>query len=168
MKPINFTISYIVVPAICISMALFCCGCTDIQPADTKNGFVSDEALPAHEYNLSITQEVTTVLNQMTTHMTLADSIKRDEVDGELQKDYIAQSKDTISVCKDVIETLTPAKTYEGDRKSLLLALEQVLETFDKYQDAVDNDDKEMLDKVLSELKVEYALLTSLANVTYQ
>lgn len=142
------------------------CACGSLVK-EKKN---DDLALPAHEYNIYLSTEITTVLNQLTTRMgtakVLASNPTEDRVKDELSAlDY---SISVVQECLDVVDKLNIKGTYTTEKNESIRLIKQTLTILDNYKVSLTNKNSEDIRNSIQDMELVFASLTGLTNSTYK
>lgn len=129
-----------------------------------------DLALPAHEYNIYLSTELTSVLNQLTSRMgtakVLASNPSEDRITNEiLATDY---SIAVVNECLDAIDELNIVGAYTTEKEESMRLTEQVITIFESYKTNLTNSNTEGIRTDIQDMELVFASLTALSNSVYK
>lgn len=145
------------------SMILMSCGTT--TPVSEKN---TDIGLPAHEYNIYLSTEITTVLNQLTTRMSNGRTIASG-AGGE--KNEVVATEYSISVVEECLETIKDINitgSYTDDMDEAVRLIEEVLDELNTYKECVNSANTEDIRSSISRMEMLFTSLTAVTNQVYK
>lgn len=144
---------------------LFTVGCNSIT---TSYGNNSELALPAHEYNIYLQQEITTVLNQLTTRMSNGRVIGSGDGNVTNELEAVEYSINVVSECIEVIYNINITGSYEEEKEETIRLFNEVLNEFTKYKDCISNRNEQLIRKSISRMEILFTSLTALCNQVYK
>lgn len=156
---------------ICLS-ALFlflAIGC-NIQKGDPDK-FTTDVSYSASQYTMFVNKQITTVTNQLTTQMAMADSIANSS--NYPIEDAILSANSSIQIveeCRDNIKTMLPPAEYAENRESTLKILESIISTLETYRDSLKSTpiDVSKIKDLIKIMENDYMALTAQSNIYWE
>ena len=155
-----------IVTAVLLISSVFLVSCGVSGNAEPQRN--TDIGLPAHEYNIYLSTEVNTVLNQLTTRMAnarfIADGI--DAAENEIAStDY---SIGVVEKCLDTVKDINITGSYVVDRDEAIRLFEQVLIELNVYKANISTGNTEEIRNCISRMEMLCSSLTSLGNQIYK
>lgn len=146
-----------------IVLSLLLVGCSGSTTEPQKN---TDLAPPAHEYNIYLSTEITTVLNQLTTRMSNGRVIAGglDEVENEVKATEYSIS--VVNECLEVVKDLNIVGSYKDDKEEAVRLIKQAVDELYTYKDSLGK--KEKIRDSISRMEMIFTSLTALCNQNYK
>lgn len=123
--------------------------------------FSSSIPLSDIEYRQFVNQEIQKTLSSIITRLTSIQSIKRERMTMEYEKQFVGADIEAIRDIRDSIDTMHPPDRYANDRKQLLKIYDDLLGTMERYETALEKEDVESLTPIANELQNYFNLLTN-------
>ena len=158
----------VVLSVIMVMSALCASGCS-IKRGNSLNDSAPDIALPAHEFSYTLSTKLNTAISTITKRMSVAKTIsygKATDVESEINN--VANSIDTINEIINELSLLKPASGYERDLAESLNLLKSVKQTLNDYSDALNNENYEELENIISTLESQNISLMGYCNSSYK
>ena len=153
---------------LCISSVLsVCSGCT-IENGDGNKGYSTQNGLTAYEYSNMLGQEVNTILNQLTTRMSLGKLVADGTVSGKSESENTDFSIQVVKDCINEIKLLNPSTNAKNDSEEVIRLSEATLDALYEYKDSVEKENAEKIRENISILQSYFISLTATTNVVYQ
>lgn len=156
--------SLLVIGMLIASMCLSACGSLS-KVNDNK-----DLALPAHEYNIYLSTEITTVLNQLTTRMGTAQVLSSNPNEERVTNE-IAATEYSISVvkeCLDTVDELNIVGSYVSDKEESIRLIKQGITILENYKSNLEKNNIGDIRSNIQDMELVFASLTALTNATYK
>lgn len=162
-KVIKKILSFGVLLGICFTVG----GC-EIKKGDSSDGYSADIGMPAHEYNVYFTEEITTVLNQLTKRMSGAKQVYDGAATTEEEIIGTEYSITVVEECLNQIKMLNPGEYYSSDAEYTIATIENTIEILNEYKECLKSNGKNEVLNYSKRLQVMFNNLSSTINSIYK
>lgn len=142
-------------------------GC-DIRGGDSSEGYNADIGLPAHEYNVYYSEEITTVLNQLTKRMAGAKQVCDNSITTDIEIKGTEYSISVVEECLNQIKLFNPGEYYSSDSEYAIETLETTISILEEYKENLENNDTEAIKENSKMMQAMFSNLTSSVNPIYK
>ena len=153
---------------IAASVLLAQTGCGKMELANPEDGYSTNYALSAIEYNIFLNKQIGVAENVLATRLSMANSVAGGTYEPEKE---IVSAEEAISKIEDIKDEITvtmPATNYENDRQNALDLIEDSLLVLNDYLDALNSNDQERIETCAVQMKDCYIALSGEANAYYE
>ena len=118
-----------------------------------------------------LNKEITTVTNQLTTQMALADGVAHNSsypiADAQAS---IESSIKIMDECIENVDEVFPPADYYEDRENLLECMKNVKSTFEAYRDALKSQpiDTAKIEELIKIMEGDYMAITAISNIYWE
>lgn len=145
--------------------------CESNKPSKPQNQYSTDVAYSASQYTMFLNKEITTVTNQLTTQMALADGVAHNSsypiADAQAS---IESSIKIMDECIENVDEVFPPADYYEDRENLLECMKNVKSTFEAYRDALKSQpiDTAKIEELIKIMEGDYMAITAISNIYWE
>lgn len=157
-----------IVSILALCIFVFSYGCQ--ANVSNDESFATPYALDAHQYCLLTNKQITPVVNQITSIMVVCEKYVNEKTDKEACVSVAAQGNSIVSSCRETFKTVMPPSQYEDSFERVMVSMKKTEEIFEgiKEECELEKPDKSVVSQYITDLEVQYALLTSEFNTYYE
>lgn len=157
--------------AIFLLSALAACDTNQQSNVNNKTQYSTDVAYSASQYTMFLNKQITTVTNQLTTQMALADGVAHDS--SYPIEDALSSVNSSIKILDETIDnvdTMFPPADYYEDRVNLLECMKNVKSTFETYRDELKKTpiDTKKIEELIDIMEGDYMAITAISNIYWE
>lgn len=127
-----------------------------------------DLALPAHEYGIYLSTEITTVLNQLSTRMSNGRIIAGGTGGYDSEIKSTEYSIRVIDECLNTVKDINMTGSYTDDMTEAIRLIEEASNELETYKDCLTMKNKESIRDSISKMELIFASLTVVSNQIYK
>lgn len=145
--------------------------CQSNQSPTPKQQYSTDVAYSASQYTMFLNKEITTVTNQLTTQMAMADGVAHNS--SYPIEDAIKSVDSSIKImdeCIENVDEMFPPADYYEDRENLLECMKNTKSTLETYRDAIKSKpiDTKKIEELIKIMEGDYLAITAISNIYWE